>query len=197
MKTLIVLFLSLVGVCGAQVGIHTGAADKAPGRSNEKRDGPVSGAFAGVASCIKVGDKCVRDAVVCSSGAIDVYTNGVDKKKKPKGCAAPFASDDCLDAGNHRAFTTAEWSGPAQLHTSLNGPDFPEGKYGLYLSYGRSVARVGTMTLKACVVCAWMVRGSNGDAGIGGPPAAACTQAFKGRYLTGNLATTTWSCECK
>lgn len=187
-------------------GVRQGSADNDPRPRRNAANGAndpagvpaaYTSSFSRPESCVVVGNQCEPKASVCSSDRIETFTNGVDRSRSPRGCAAPIGSDECLNVANHRAILPEEWSGPSQIHTVLGGGDFPPGQYGLFLSYGPKVLRVGTVTLRKCAACSWMIIGSNGDAGNGLPPSAPCTETGKGRISAGNLATSTWLCSCK
>lgn len=145
------------------------------------------------------------DGEACRAPKVYTRMSGVDKKKPPKGCASPFASNDCMDISKHRDFLPTEWFNSSTIQTVVNGADFPAGKYGLYLSYSKTdIKRVGTATLKNCaavagpVTCQWncpsFVVGPCYGPGCSSSPSS-CTQSNQGQQGTGGGCL--WTCLCK
>ena len=145
------------------------------------------------------------DGEACRAPKVYTRMSGVDKKKPPKGCASPFASNDCMDISRHRDFLPTEWFNSSTIQTVINGADFPVGKYGLYLSYSKTdIKRVGTATLKNCapvagpVTCQWncpsFVVGPCYGPGCSSSPSS-CTQSNQGQQGTGGGCL--WTCLCK
>lgn len=144
----------------------------------------------------------VQNGEVCGSAAVYSRTTGLDRNKPPKGCASPFDSSDCLDVSKHRDFLPSEWVDPFTIQTVVNGPDYPSGKYAMYLSYSKTdIKQVGFATLKTCAApaptCRWDTReaviGPCGGPGCNG--SVPCTTANRGQ--TGAGGGGTWTCVCK
>lgn len=179
-------------------------AAPAPSKSFEK---------AKVAVSVSPNGPWVQNGEVCNTGKVYSRTTGLDRSKPPKGCASPFASKDCLDVTKHRVFLANEWLDPFTIQTVVNGPDYPAGKYGMYLSDSqKAVKQVGYATLKTCAPppppapaapppapagCRWncpsFVIGP-----CDGPGCSAssnpCTMANRG--ATGQGGGCTWTCQC-
>lgn len=143
----------------------------------------------------------VQNGEVCGSAAVYSRTTGLDRNKPPKGCASPFDSSDCLDVSKHRDFLPSEWIDPFTIQTVVNGPDYPSGKYAMYLSYSKTdVKQVGFATLKACAAPAPTCRWNSPDAVIGpcmgpgcnNPP---CSMANRGAQGMGGGGL--WTCTCQ
>lgn len=137
---------------------------------------------------------------VCRTGSVYSRTTGVDRGKPPKGCASPFDSKDCLDVAKHRDFLPNEWVDPFTIQTVVNGPDYPAGKYAMYLSDSKnSVKQVGFATLKDCAppakTCRWTspdaVIGPCSGPGCGSPPCSTANQGAQGMGGGGM-----WTCTC-
>lgn len=144
----------------------------------------------------------VQDGTVCATGQVYTRMTGLDRTKPPKGCASPFASNDCMDVKYHRKFEPNEWLDPFTIQTVVNGAEYPIGKYSMYLSFSKNdVKRVGFATLKTCApaakTCGWETRefviGPCGGPGCSGNvPCSAANQGAKGQGGGG-----TWTCVCK
>lgn len=202
----------------AGAGITRGAADKKPaanaasGSSSGGGGGGATGAGGKVAPSksfekakmsvsVNPTGPWVQNGEVCNTGKVYSRTTGLDRTKPPKGCASPFASQDCLDVKKHRAFLPEEWVDPFTIMTVVNGPDYPAGKYGMYLSDSKNaVKQVGFATLKTCAVpvktCRWETRdfvvGPCGGPGCSGT--VPCTTANQGAQGMGGGGT--WTCVC-
>ncbi len=202
-------------------GISKGAADKqakanAGGGSSSGGGGgaAASGAAAPsksfekakVAVSVSPNGPWAENGEVCNTGKVYSRTTGLDRAKPPKGCASPFASKDCLDVSKHRVFLPNEWVDPFTLQTVVNGPDYPAGKYGMYLSDSKNaVKQVGFATLKTCAPppppapagCRWEtnepVIGPCGGPGCSGN--VPCSMANRGAQGMGGGGT--WTCVCR
>lgn len=207
-------------------GISRGAADKKPaanaGSGSSSGGGGGGGAGGGAAAPSKSFEKAklsvsvsptgpwVQNGEVCNTGKVYSRTTGLDRTKPPKGCASPFASKDCLDVTKHRAFLPNEWVDPFTIQTVINGPDYPAGKYGIYLSDSKNaIKQVGFATLKTCAPppppaappapagCRWEtnepVIGPCGGPGCSGN--VPCSMANRGAQGAGGGGT--WTCICR
>lgn len=202
-------------------GISKGAADKRakanPGGGSSSGGGG-GAAASGAPAASKSFEKAkvmvsvspdgpwAQNGEVCNTGKVYSRTIGLDRAKPPKGCASPFASKDCLDVTKHREFLANEWLDPFTIQTVVNGPDYPAGKYGMYLSDSKnSVKQVGYATLKTCAPpapppapagCRWEthepVVGPCGGPGCSGT--VPCTTANQGAQGMGGGGT--WTCVC-
>lgn len=166
-------------------------AAAAPSRSFEK---------AKVAVSVSPGGPWAVNGEVCNTGAVYSRTTGVDRAKPPRGCASPFDSKDCLDVSKHRDFLPNEWVDPFTIQTVVNGPDYPAGKYAMYLSDAKkAVKQVGFATLKSCAPpapkCGWTspdpVIGPCNGPGCNAPP---CSLANRGAQGMGGGGL--WTCVC-
>lgn len=205
-------------------GISKGAADKRPaanpgagassgggGGAAASRAPAASKSFekAKVSVSVSPNGPWVQNGEVCNTGKVYSRTTGLDRSKPPKGCASPFASKDCLDVTKHREFLPNEWLDPFTIQTVVNGPDYPAGKYGMYLSDSKKdVKQVGFATLKTCAPppppaappapagCRWetheAVIGPCGGPGCSGT--VPCTAANQGAQGMGGGGT--WTCTC-
>lgn len=178
-------------------------AAQAPSKSFEKAKVSVS---------VSPNGPWAENGEVCNTGKVYSRTTGLDRNKPPKGCASPYASKDCLDVTKHRVFLANEWLDPFTIQTVVNGPDYPAGKYGMYLSDSKNaVKQVGYATLKACAPppppaappapaapagCRWETReaviGPCGGPGCSGT--VPCTTANQGAQGMGGGGT--WTCVC-
>lgn len=205
-------------------GVTRGAADKRPGvnagaGSSSGGGGGGGAGGGGAAAPSKSFEKAkmsvsvnptgpwVQNGEVCNTGKVYSRTTGLDRTKPPKGCASPFASKDCLDVTKHRAFLPNEWVDPFTIVTVVNGPDYPAGKYGMYLSDSKNaVKQVGFATLKTCAPpppppapagCRWEtnepVIGPCGGPGCSGN--VPCSMANRGAQGAGGGGT--WTCVCR
>lgn len=197
-------------------GISRGAADKRPAANAGagSSSGGGGGGGGGAAAPSKSFEKAklsvsvsptgpwVQNGEVCNTGKVYSRTTGLDRTKPPKGCASPFASKDCLDVSKHRAFLPNEWVDPFTIVTVVNGPDYPAGKYAMYLSDAKNaVKQVGFATLKTCAApvktCRWetpdFVVGPCGGPGCSG--SVPCSTANQGAQGMGGGGT--WTCVCK
>lgn len=177
---------------GGGGGKAGGGAASAPSKSFEKAKMSVS---------VDPTGPWVQNGEVCNTGKVYSRTTGLDRTKPPKGCASPIASKDCLDVTKHRAFLPNEWVDPFTIVTVVNGPDYPAGKYGMYLSDAKNaVKQVGFATLKTCAApaktCRWETRefvvGPCGGPGCSG--SVPCSTANQGAQGMGGGGT--WTCVC-
>ncbi|MBI2385583.1 MAG: hypothetical protein HYV14_06180 [Elusimicrobia bacterium] len=206
--------ISSGGESVAGAGVSRGAADKRakpnPGAGSSSGGGGAAGGASASASksfekakmsvSVSSNGPWVQNGEACNTGKVYSRTTGVDRAKPPKGCASPFDSKDCLDVAKHREFLPNEWVDPFTIQTVVNGPDYPAGKYAMYLSDSKkSVKQVGFATLKACAPPAPACRWTSPDAVIGpcnGPGCSnpPCSTANKGAQGMGGGGM--WTCTC-
>jgi hypothetical protein len=179
------------GSSGGGGGGGGGSSSRAPSKSFAKAKVSVS---------VSPSGPWVQNGEVCNTGAVYSRTTGLDRTKPPKGCASPFDSKDCLDFTKHRDFLPNEWVDPFTIQTVVNGPDYPAGKYAMYLGYSKSdIKQVGYATLKTCAAPARTCRWTSPDAVIGpcngpgcnNPPCSTANQGAQGMGGGG-----LWTCTC-
>ena len=139
----------------------------------------------------------VENGKICRNQVSYVRTSGVNLSVKTKGCASKANDSACLNASNHRDFTTSEVSsGNIITVVSVNDSNsWPLGDYAFYLSQHGLVKAVGSTRLENCssgstsptggagvnpgngASCAW-TNLSVGGGSVRKDPGTACTAAM-------------------